>query len=176
VVVRYLRARGHLAAVRQLQSDLFGASRQQLAPEDRRQKMALLRTEMNFLSAAERQGLRSEGMKHRTAEISRYFALPKEEKTRYLDDLIARGERRRQEWQSRREQDGAQQTPGSPDGQTTPRGGRSGGPLASASERDKRREDMLDSMTATQRAEWTEFRKELNTRRQQLGLPAFGRQ
>ena len=41
--------------------------------------------------------------------------------------------------------------------------------------RDKRREDGLDSMPATQRAEWTEFRKELNARRQELGLPTVGR-
>ena len=36
-----------------------------------------------------------------TEELNRYFALSKEEKTRYLDDMIAREQRRRQEWQGR---------------------------------------------------------------------------
>ena len=47
--------------------------------------------------------------------------------------------------------------------------------LMPASDRDKRREDFLDTMSAPQRAALTEFRKDLGARRQQLGLPSDGR-
>jgi hypothetical protein len=158
----YLWPDPHVAAVRQLQKDLFGPAGRQLSPEERRQKFGRLREEEKMLSEAQRLGLRAEGMRRRSADLSRYFRLPKEEKEQYLDNLIAREDRRRQEWQA---------TGGAPG----PRGDRAANSAKTPQERDKRREDALDSLPATQRAEWTEFRRELNARRQELGLPSSGR-
>jgi hypothetical protein len=174
-VARYVRVRMHLSAVKSLQSELFSDAGRQLSNDERSQKMTALRSEMSALSADDRRSLRTEGMKRRTEEISRYFRLSPEERARYLDDLIARGERRRQEWQARRAADEGQQNAVSQTDSGRQRGPGTRGPLESASERDQRRENFLDSMPATQRTLWSEFRKELNARRQQLGLPAFGR-
>jgi hypothetical protein len=152
----------HLTAVRQLQKELFGPAGRQLAPDDRRQKFAQLRVEEKMLSDTQREGLRAEGMRRRSADLSRYFRLPKEEKQKYLDNLIAREDRRRQEWQEN----------GSGPG---PRGNRAANGAGTPQERDKRREDALDSLPAAQRAEMSEFRREINARRQELGLPTNGR-
>jgi hypothetical protein len=152
----------HLAAVKQLQKELFGPARRQLSPDERRQKFGQLREEEKMLSEAQRQGLRAEGMRRRSADLMRYFRLPKEEKERYLDNLIAREDSRRQEWQAN-------------GGGPGPRGDRAANSAKTPQERDKRREDALDALPATQRAEWTEFRRELNARRQELGLPSNGR-
>lgn len=161
----------HLAAVKSLRAELFSQAGRQLPEDERRQKFEQLRAEEKMLSSSQRRGLRSEGMQRRAAEINRYFHLPKDEKTKYLDDLIAREEKRRQEWQARAAAGG-----GPPGGQRGgPPGSGRGGPLVDAADRDKRRSDFLDSMSATQRSEFNEFRKELNARRQQLGLPANGR-
>jgi hypothetical protein len=160
-----------LNAIRELRKEIFSG---QLSADERRKKLERLRAEENTLSSADRQKLRSEGMRRRTAELNRYFGLSKAAKTSVLDEFIAREERRRKEWRA-----GA--GPGDPAVGGPPFGGpRSNATtaatnFASASERDKRREDFLDSMSATQRAEWTEFRKDLTVRRQQLGLPPIGR-
>src|SRR5579883_2940744 len=91
----------HLAAVKALRSELFSPEAQQLSQDERRQKFEQLREEEKQLSTSQRRGLRAEGMQRRAAEINRYFHLPKEEKTKYLDGLIAREENRRKEWQAR---------------------------------------------------------------------------
>jgi hypothetical protein len=162
---------GHLAAVKALRSELFSPEGRQLSQDDRRQKFEQLREEEKKLSESQRRGLRAEGMQKRAAEINHYFHLPKEEKTKYLDGVIAREESRRKEWQARMAAAGGG-PPGGPQGGQRG-GGRSGGAnaIADVADRDKRRSNMLDSMTAPQRAEFNEFRKELNARRQQLGLP-----
>jgi hypothetical protein len=152
----------HLAAVKQLQKELFGPAGRQLSPDERRQRFARLREEEKMLSDAQRQGLRAEGMRRRSADLSRYFRRSKEEKEQYLDNLIARQDRRREEWQANGGGPGL-------------RGGRAANNTGTPQERDKRREDALDSLPATQRAEMTEFRREINTRRQELGLPTNGR-
>jgi hypothetical protein len=150
----------HLTAVKQLQKELFGPAGRQLSPDERRQRFARLREEEQMLSDAQRQGLRAEGMRRRSVDLSRFFRLSKEEKEQYLDNLIARQDRRREELQAN--------GPG-------PRGGRAANSAGTPQERDKRREDALDSLPATQRAEMTEFRREINARRQELGLPTNGR-
>jgi hypothetical protein len=152
----------HLAAVKQLQKELFSPAGRQMSPDDRRQKFGQLREEEKMLSDSQRRGLRADGMRRRAADLSRFFRLPKGEKEQYLDNLIAREDRRRQEWQVN-------------GGGPGPRGDRAANSAGSPQERDKRREDALDSLPPTQRAEWTEFRKELNARRQELGLPSSGR-
>jgi hypothetical protein len=162
------RPNPHLVAVKELQKELFSPAGRQLGPDDRRQKFEKLRSEANLLSAAEKQGLRSERSKRRTDEMNRYFGLSKEEKTQFLDDLIAREENRRKEWEARAQAAGVAPGTGGPSRPNGP-GGPNG--RGTPQERDKRREDNLDSMPATQRAEAAEFRKELNNRRQQLGLP-----
>jgi TolA-binding protein len=156
----YYRPNPHLAAVKQLQKELFSPAGRQLSQDDRRQKFEKLREEVNMLTAAQRLGLRADGMRRRTDQLNRFFKLSKDEKARYLDNLIDREEQRRQA-----RQDGG-------GGPPNPRAANSAG---TPQERDKRREDALDSLSATQRAEWTEFRQEMNARRQELGLPVNNR-
>ncbi|SRR5579871_3419232 len=167
----YFRPDPRLAAVKTMQQELFGPAGRQLAPDERRLKFQQLRDAVSQLSPQQRQGLRSEGMRRRGEEMHRFFKMAPAEKTQYLDELIAREQRRRQE------RTAAGQGPGwgngPPDGAPGPnrRGPNDG---LSPQDRDKRREDFLDSVPATQRNEWMEFRKELNARRQQLGLPPVG--
>jgi hypothetical protein len=166
----------HLAAVKALRSELFSPEGRQLSQDERRQKFEQLREEEKQLSTSQRRGLRAEGMRRRAAEINRYFHLPKEEKTKYLDGVIAREESRRKEWQARMAAGGGGPAGGPAGGpQGGPRGANRPGGLGDVADRDKRRSDFLDSMTAAQRGEFNEFGKELNARRQQLGLPPNGR-
>jgi hypothetical protein len=174
-LVWYFWPDSRLAAVKALRAELFSAEGRQLSEDERRQKFEQLRAEEKKLSESQRRGLRDEGMKRRAAEINRYFHLSKDEKKKYLDDLIAREEKRRKEMQARAAAGGG----GPPGGRQGGRPGadRPGGAIALAdvADRDKRRSDFLDSMTGPERAEFAEFRKELNARRQQMGLPARGR-
>jgi hypothetical protein len=161
-----LRPDPHLAAAKGLRQELFSEAGRQLPPQERRQKFEQLRAEVGALSPEQRRGLRSEGMSQRREEMHRYFKMSPDEKTRFLDELIARQEKRRQEWQA---------AGGAPF--VGPGGNRPGGPNGggTAQDRDKRRQDFLDSAPAAGRNEMTAFRNDLNARRQQLGLQPAGR-
>jgi hypothetical protein len=173
----YYWRNARLNAVKNLQKEIFGPAGRQLSPDERRQKFEQMRAEEKLLTAAQRQGLRAEGMKRRVVDLNRYFALAKEARTAFLDDLIAREKHRREERQAQGDSraGGPGNRGGAPPygGSNSPPGGRNA--IQPAQERDQRRENFLDSMPAPERAEWTEFRKDLNTRRQQLGLPTSGR-
>jgi hypothetical protein len=171
----YFWRNAHLNAVKNLQKELFGPAGRQLSPDERRQKFEQMRAEEKLLTVDQRQGLRAEGMKRRAEELNRYFALAKSARTAYLDDLIAREKRRREERQAQGGDGGGpgRRGGGPPNGApNAPPGGRNS---LSPQERDQRRENFLDSMPASERSEWTEFRRDLSIRRQQLGLPPSGR-
>jgi hypothetical protein len=89
------------------------------------------------------------------------------DKTRHLDRMIKEMEQRRQ----------ARQAQGGGRGQGPPGGGPNGpwGPRdRSASSRDASRQERLDNTTPAERAQMTQFFRDLNARRQQLGLPTGG--
>jgi hypothetical protein len=112
--------------------------------------------------------------KRRQAEMKRYFTMSQEDRNRYLDERINQMEQGRQARQG--------QGRGGPGGTgaggtfgAAPGGGNGQEPPGNNREaRDQRRMEMLDGTTPAERGEWTEFRKELNARRAQLGLPTGG--
>lgn len=132
------------------------------------------------------------------AEMASYFALPADKRQAELDRRIKADEDRRKAWQAEREKRdqqraaGSQQAntgggrggPGGPGGAAGGPGGggagggppgggrRGGGTEESRNERSKRR---IDSSTPEQRAQQAEYRRAIEERRKQLGLPTGGR-
>jgi len=126
------------------------------------------------------------------AELASYFALPADKRQAELDRRIKAEEERRKQWQAEREKrdpsrgQGGQQAAGRPPGGGRgpgdggpggrgPGGGggpRGGGTQEAWNERSKRR---IDQSTPEQRARQTEYRRAMEERRTQLGLPTGGR-
>ncbi len=132
------------------------------------------------------------------AESASYFALPPDKRQAELDRRIKADEERRRQWQAEREkrdQDRAAsgqqaggfggrggQGGGPPGGGPTAGGGRPGGGATAGgnrrgseearNERSKRR---LDQSTPEQRAQRSEYRRAMEERRTQLGMPSGGR-
>lgn len=117
-------------------------------------------------------------------KLDEYLKLTKLERRKYLDKEIAEGEKRRKEWEARRKQrevesgnrsaganGGGGGGPGGPPNATAGgpprgdgnRGGWGGGRSMSA---------RLDRTTPEQRAKMAEYRRDMENRRKELGLPA----
>lgn len=158
---------GKLDAARSLQRELFGPNGQGLSPEQRSEKMKALREATKGLSAEQRNQLRAEGRKKQMERVAKYFKLSGKERTRQLDEDIRRMEKARQQMMQR--QGGAG---GKTGGQS--RGQGQGGSGPSPGDRDRRRQDRLDSSTGAERAMMSQYFRDLNARRQQLGLPTGG--
>jgi uncharacterized membrane protein YgcG len=130
------------------------------------------------------------------AETSSYFALPPDKRQAELDRRIKADEDRRKAWQAEREKRDQQRAAagqqamngggrgapgggppgggpggGGPGGGGPPGGGRRGTEEA-RNERSKRR---IDQSTPEQRAQQSEYRRAMEERRTQLGLPSGGR-
>ncbi len=135
---------------------------------------------------------------HEASRAAEYFALPAEKRKEYLDKQIAEQEKwrkemekRRQEWETSRNQAGQGQgqngnrpgqNPGGPGiGPAGPSGpGQAGGPGArpprnrTPESRSARRNQRMDNVSPSQRAQMTAFRQDMAKRRAELGLPAWG--
>jgi uncharacterized membrane protein YgcG len=111
------------------------------------------------------------------AEMASYFAMPPEKRQAELDRRIKADEDRRKAWQAEREKRDQQR---SASGQQAGGGGggpgggssRGGGTEEARNERSKRR---IDQSSPEQRAQQTEYRRAMEERRTQLGLPTGGR-
>ena len=154
-----------LAKVKSLQQELV-QSGEKLSADERRQKWQELRQEEGKLSAAQRERLRAEGRQRQQKELEHYFTLSAAEKRRVLDEQINRMEAMRRQWQARGGPGVNGPGAGGPPGQ--------GGRRLSPEEREQRRKQRLDSSTPEDRAHRDQFLKDLNARRAQRGLPAFG--
>jgi hypothetical protein len=133
------------------------------------------------------------------AEMASYFAMPPEKRQAELDRRIKADEDRRKAWQAEREKRDQQRPAsgqqagggggrgpggggGGPGGGGSGPGGGGGGPGGGSSrgggteearnERSKRR---IDQSSPEQRAQQTEYRRAMEERRTQLGLPTGGR-
>lgn len=130
------------------------------------------------------------------AELASYFALPADKRQAELDRRIKAEEARRKQWQAEREKrdqsrgagrsqaangppGGGRGPGGGGPGGVGPGGGRGpgggpprGGTQDSWNERSKQR---IDRSTPEQRARQTEYRRAMDERRTQLGLPTGGR-
>lgn len=134
------------------------------------------------------------------AEMASYFALPPERRQAELDRRIKAEDDRRKAWQAEREKRNQERAPngqqadngggrggrggpggpggggpgGGPGGGGGPPGGgrRGGGTEEARNERSKRR---IDQSSPEQRAQQAEYRRAMEERRTQLGLPSGGR-
>jgi hypothetical protein len=115
------------------------------------------------------------------AETDSYFNLPPERRQAELDRRIKADEERRQAREAARAQRESRQSAGTGGG-PRPGGSGSGGPPASGrrgrssteEERNARRKVMIDRTSPQERARRTEYRRAIDERRKQLGLPVRG--
>ncbi len=175
--------------VRQMQKELFTTPRDQLTPEERKEKFDELRAEREKLSPEERNQLRQEKGKQfqqmMNVEASKYLAMSPEDRRELIDEQI----NRQQTMQQKRAQgagngggpgggNGGNGPPGGPGATGGPGGpGAAGGPGGprgpqSPEDRDARRREMLINMTPMARAGMDQMRLDMATRRAELGLPA----
>jgi hypothetical protein len=165
LVAWYLWPGSQLAKARQMQEELFSASRDQLSPEERKQKLEALRAEREKLSPEERKQLRQDMGKQIqrkvNAEAAKYLAMSPAERQKVIDDRLAR------------EQMSQQKPPRAAASGLTPPSG-SGGPTTPATpeERDSKRRESLLRLTPEARAGMDQIRLDMATRRAQLHLPA----
>jgi hypothetical protein len=154
-----------LDRVKALQKELFTAEAKNLPPDQRQAKFEELRTAMKALSDDRRWELAAPMRERQKAELDRYFALSPKEKTSYLDERINRSEQVKKDFQKKAGTRGG----GPPGG-----GGGGKGPPSPANI-DHRRKEMLDRTTPEERAKRDAFRRDLENRRKQRGLPPGGR-
>lgn len=120
------------------------------------------------------------------AEMDSYFALPPQQRQAELDRRIKAEEQRRAQWQAERDRrDQERSARGEPrtaaagqsGGQQSPQpGGPAGGRRAPTEEaRNERSKRQIDHTTPEQRARRAEYRRAVEERRTQLGLPTGGR-
>jgi hypothetical protein len=167
----------HLARAKELQNELFGPGAKNLSPEERKARFAEYREQVKHLSADQKWELSAPMREKQKADMDRYFAMSPKEKTKHLDGLIDRSEKMRKERDQK-----AQQGKGGPPGaigfgggpganKAGAPGGPGGGPPRSAEEIEKRRKQFLERTTPEERARTDQFRKDMNDRRRQRGLP-----
>jgi hypothetical protein len=172
---RLVRPDPHLKKVRQLQAEFASAQAREWTPDERREKGREMRSAMEHLSPAQRDELFAEGQTRFEEQLRRYAQMTSAEKTRHLDEQIDHSERMRQQFAQRRAS-GQGQRPGGGGSQvlgSAPRGG-SGGQgqrTSSPEEREKRRKARLDRTTPEFRALMDMYRKDMEARRKQRGIP-----
>jgi hypothetical protein len=169
----------HLARAKELQNELFGPGAKNLSPAERKARFAEYRDQVKHLSADQKWELSAPMREKQKAEMDRYFAMAPKEKTKYLDERIDRSEKLQKE----RNQKAQQGKGGGPPGAVgfgggpgankagVPGGVPGGRPPPSAEEIEKRRKQFLERTTPEERARMDQFRKDMNDRRRQRGLP-----
>jgi hypothetical protein len=167
-----LRGDRHLRKIKDLQQEL--ATNTSLTDDQKKQKRDEIRDQMGRLSESEKDQLRAEGMKRFEDDLRTYAKMTPQEKTQYLDNQINNQEKMRQQFANAKGPQGK----GGPLNATSATGGPNGGPKSG--DKDQRRKDRLDKSTPEFRALMDQFRKDMDRRRQQRGLPVgngggFGR-
>jgi cell division protein FtsB len=176
---RAVRPDPNLKKVKQLRED-FAAHAKEWAPDQRQEKGKQMRDAMAKLSPAQRDAMAAEGRQRFQQELERYAKMSAADKTRYLDERIDQSERMRQQLGRQNAVGGGPRPGGGGPGSgvlaTGPggSGGPGGRPAASPEERERRRKERLDQTTPEFRALMDQFRKDMNARRQQRGLPPTG--
>lgn len=181
-VVWAVRPDPHLSRARELQAELFRPEAKTLPPEERRAKFTELREQVKHLSDDQKWDLSAPMREKQKAEMNRYFALSPKEKVKYLDERIDKSEKMRKEFEKKTGPGKAGGPPGGfPGGGfggPSSGGNKAGGPgyrpPLSPDEIEQRRKKMLDRTTPDERAKTDLFRKEMNDRRRQRGLPVRG--
>ena len=155
--------------------------REELTPEERKARFAEYREQVKHLTDDQKWEL-SAPMREAEGRDGQVLRHVPKEKSAYLDERIDRSEKARKEWEKKGEQakggQGKAGGPGrgfGPGGPKVGRGGGQGGPggraATSAEEIEKRRKQYLDRTSPEERAQRDQFRKEMDSRRKQRGLP-----
>ena len=165
---RAIRPDPNLKKVQQIRQEFASDAAKAWTPDERKQKGQEMRTAMENLSPAQRNDLFAEGQQRFQKEMENYSQMSAEEKTRYLDEQINRMEK------GRKAANGAGPPPGAGTFAAGPPGGPGRGPMSSQ-DRENRRREMLDRTTPEFRAQMDQFRKDMENRRRQRGLPGMPR-
>jgi hypothetical protein len=166
----WLWPNGRLARAKELQTELFSDAARQLPPDDRRAKFEELRTVTRQLSDGQRRELGRESQKWREDELRQYVRLSAAEKKRRLDRDIDRQEQMRKRMQANPASRPSSR-PGTASGvASAPRGGGGGRPTTPEG-REQRRQQYLDHTTPEHRELRDQYRRDLDARRKERGLP-----
>jgi len=155
--VRSVRASRQVAQVQELRKKLTDEEAREFTPEQRRELREQLNQEVQKLSPEQRRQLTQQRRRQQAEEIDRFFKLPAQEQTAYLDAKIDEREARRKQ----REEAQAAQGSGDGTGQTRP--------TRSDEDRLQFRKEMLDMTTPEQRAAFSAYRRAMQDRQQQRG-------
>jgi hypothetical protein len=139
------------------------------APEaDRQQLRQEFRTRMENLTDQQREAFwqagRGEWQQFAQQRMDEFFALPQADQQRRLDEMIDQMIQR----QKQRQQNPNAQNPNA---QNRRGNGRGGGRNLTEAQRDQRRKERLDRFDPKMRAQFGEFRRRLDERMEQRGLP-----
>jgi hypothetical protein len=166
----------HLARAQALQKELFGPDGKSLSREERKARFAEFRDQVKHLTDDQKWELGAPMREKQKASMDRYFAMAPAEKTSYLDGLIDRSEKMRQEWQKKGGK--GDRAKGGPPANFAASGSKAGGAKGgrprSPDEINQRRKQFLDRTTPEDRAKMDRFRKDMADRRKQRGLPMRG--
>jgi hypothetical protein len=157
------RPNPQLTKVKEMRRELVADTSRNLSPQERRARLEALRKEQAKLTSAERKQLADEGRKRRKAAMEHYATLSKAEKNKVLDQQIDRMQAMRRQMQQANANGR-----GNVNGFGFPQGG--AGPGPSPEERERRRKEMLDSTTPEERAQFDQYRKDLQARMTQRGI------
>lgn len=157
-----VRPDSHMSRVQELQKEL--AKGNTLTAEERKAKFTELRSEMKHLTDDQKWELGAPMREKQKAEMDRYFAMAPQEKAKYLDAKIDFSEKMRKEWEKKA-------GPGAKTGSPPTTGGNRGSTQKSTEAIEKARKERLDRTSAEDRAKMDVYRREMNDRRLQRGLP-----
>lgn len=162
------RSNARMARAEELGRQL--ATARNLPPDQRREQWGAFRQEMAKLSPEQRREVGAKVFADRRREtrekVSQYFKLPKKQQIAQLDAEINRMEEmRRQRERARAAGQGNNPSSGPMNG--------AGSGSRSAEQRDRMRQQRLDSSSPEDKALMTEYFKQMNQRRQQRNLPVW---
>lgn len=155
----HFRTDPQVAVARAMQRQLMGAEGEQLPETERRELWTKLREQVAEMTPEQRREV-FEGARGGFEErIDKFFTLTESQRQAFLDEDIDRMEKFRAQAGKDSKND---------------RGPRGGGRNASADKRNEMRRSRLDRTTPEQRAKFSEYRRQLQARRQQRGLAPVG--
>jgi hypothetical protein len=155
-----------LARVKSLRQELADQS---LAPEQREAKSRELRETMRNLTPEHRETLFADSRERGNQEMERFRQMSPAEKKKHLDEQINRQEEIRKRMQQRSPQPSGGQSPA---GISGGRGrGQNRVPLT-PEQQEQRRQQRLDRSTPKERELRDQYRKAMEQRRRERGLPA----
>ena len=162
--------------IQSLRDKLSSPETEKLPPEERRKLWEAMRTKIRALPEDQRREMSQQGRRmfqERMAKrVTEFFALPKEKRIAALDKQIDEMEA----WRRQRQQQNAGQANGSSRQGNASRGRRprGQGPQAELA-RNQRRKSRLDNTDPRMRAQMREYRRLMEDRRRERGLPDWRR-